>query len=192
MAVKRVLGSLKYTQNYALHYNKYPAVLEGYSDANWITGSNEVKSTSGYVFTIDGGAVSWKSSKQTCIAHFTMEFEFIALDKVSEEAEWLRNFLEDIPYWPKPVEPVCIYCDSQAAIGRAGSMMYNDKSHHTRWRHNTARELLSSGIITIDYVKSKDNVSDPLTKGLSREEVEKTSKGMGLRPRTSQHDGNST
>ncbi|PHT43509.1 ATP phosphoribosyltransferase 1, chloroplastic [Capsicum baccatum] len=187
MAMKRVLGYLKYTQDYALHYNKYPVVLEGYSDANWITGSNEVKSTSGYVFTIGGGAVSWKSSKQTCIARSTMESEFIALDKAGEEAEWLRNFLEDIPYWPKPVAPVCIHCDSQAAIGRAGSMMYNGKSRHIRRRHNTVRELLSSGIITIDYVKSKDNVSDPLTKGLSREGVERTSKGMGLRPRTSQH-----
>ncbi|PHT71358.1 putative plastid-lipid-associated protein 13, chloroplastic [Capsicum annuum] len=84
--------------------------------------------------------------------------------------------------------PVCIHCDSQAAIGRAGSMMYNGKSRHIRRRHNTVKELLSSGIITVDYVKSKDNVSDPLTKGLSREGVERTSKGMGLRPRTSQHD----
>ncbi|PHU11836.1 hypothetical protein BC332_18766 [Capsicum chinense] len=88
-----------------------------------------------------------------------MESKFIALDKAGEEAKWLQNFLEDIPYWPKPVAPVCIHCDSQA---------------------------------TIDYVKSKDNVSDPLTKGLSREGVERTSKGMGLRPRTSQHSGNST
>ncbi|KAF3673067.1 putative low-specificity L-threonine aldolase 1 [Capsicum annuum] len=47
-------------------------------------------------------------------------------DKAGEEAEWLRNFLEDIPYWPKLVAPVCIHCDSQASIGRAGSMMYND------------------------------------------------------------------
>ncbi|PHT45269.1 hypothetical protein CQW23_14427 [Capsicum baccatum] len=116
-----------------------------------------------------------------------MKSEFIALDKVGEEVEWLQNFLEDIPYWPKPVALVCIRCDSQAAIGRAGSMMCNGKSHHIRWRHNTIRELLFSGIITIDYVKSKDNVSDPLTKGLSREAVERTSKGMGLRPRTSQH-----
>ncbi|PHU00079.1 hypothetical protein BC332_29866 [Capsicum chinense] len=87
MAMKRVLGYLKYTQDYALHYNKYPGVLEGYSDANWITGSNKVKSTSGYVFTIGRGAVSWKSFKQTCIAHSTMESEFIALNKPSEEAE---------------------------------------------------------------------------------------------------------
>ncbi|PHU30502.1 hypothetical protein BC332_02595 [Capsicum chinense] len=116
-----------------------------------------------------------------------MESEFIALDKVGEKVEWLRNFLKDILYWPKTVALLCIHCDSQAAIGRAGSMMYNGKSHHIRRRHNTVRELLSSGIITVDYVKSKDTVSDPLTKGLSREGVERTSKGMDLRPRTSQH-----
>ena len=98
--MKRALGYRKWTQHYALHYNKYPAMIEGYSDANWITGSNDVKSTSGYVFILGGGAVSWKSSKQTSIARSTMESEFIALDKAGEEAEWLRNFLEDIPFWP--------------------------------------------------------------------------------------------
>ncbi len=71
-------------------------------------------------------------------------------------------------------------------------MMYNGKSRHIRHRHNTVRKLLSSGIITIDYVKSKDNVSDPLTKGLTREGVDRLSKGMGLWPRTSHCGGNST
>ncbi|PHT49245.1 hypothetical protein CQW23_13453 [Capsicum baccatum] len=122
----------------------------------------------------------------------TMESEFIASDKAGEEEEWLRNFLEDIPYWPKPMAPVCIHYDSQSAIGRAGSMMYNGKSRHIRWIHNTIRELLSSGIITDDYVKSKDNMSDPLTKGLSREGVERTFKEMSSRPRTSQNVDTST
>ncbi|XP_070045697.1 secreted RxLR effector protein 161-like [Nicotiana tomentosiformis] len=89
MSMKRVLRYLKHIQNYALHYNKYPSVIEGYSDKNWITGSSKVKSTSGYVFTIGNGAVSWKSSKQTCIVRSIMESEFIALDKAGEEAEWL-------------------------------------------------------------------------------------------------------
>ena len=70
MAMRRVLGYLKHTQKFSLHYKNYPAVIEGYSDANWITGSTESKSTSGYVFTVGGGAVSWKSSKQTCISPF--------------------------------------------------------------------------------------------------------------------------
>ena len=72
-AMKRLLGYLKHTQDYALHYTEYPTILEGYCDANWITGTKDTKSTSGYVFTLDGAAVSWKSSKQTCIARSTME-----------------------------------------------------------------------------------------------------------------------
>ena len=61
-----------------------------------------------------------------------MESEFIALDKAGEEAEWLRNFLEDIPFCPKPIAPTCIDCDSQAATGTTGSIMYNGKSRHIR------------------------------------------------------------
>ena len=107
--------------------------------------------------------MSWKSSKQTCIA------------------EWLRNFLEDIPNWSKPVLAICIYSDSQAAIGRAQNIMYNGKSRHIRQIHNRIRQLLSSGIITIDFVRSKDNIADPLTKGLTRELVESSSRRMRLK-----------
>ena len=46
-----------------------------------------------------------------------MESEFVALDKCGEEAEWLRNFLEDIPKWTKPVPTICIHCDNQFVIG---------------------------------------------------------------------------
>lgn len=113
-----------------------------------------------------------------------MESEFIALDKAGEEAEWLRNFLEDIPNWPRPVPAICIHCDSQAAIGRAQNHIYNGKSRHIRRRHNTVRQLLSNGIMTIDYIKSIENLADPFTKGLTREKVYKSSRGMGLKPIT--------
>jgi hypothetical protein len=48
---------LRGTMNYGIEYSGFPAVLEGYSDANWISDSDETKSTSGYVFTLGGGAV---------------------------------------------------------------------------------------------------------------------------------------
>ncbi|CAL2262923.1 unnamed protein product [Prunus armeniaca] len=131
-ALIKVLRYLKYTQDYELHYTRYPPVLEGYSDANWISDSTKTKSTSGYVFTLGGAVVFWKSSKQTCIARSTMESDFVALDKAAEEAEWLRNFLEDIPMWPKPVTAICIHCDSMATQARAKSGVYNGKSRHIR------------------------------------------------------------
>ena len=134
------------------------------------------------MFTLRIAIVSWKSSKQTVIARSTMKSEFIALDKCGEEAEWLRHFLEDIPRWPKPVPPICIHCDSQSAIGRAQNSMYNGESRHICRRHNTIKQQLSIGVISVDFVKSKDNIADPLTKGLNRELVEKSSKGMRLKP----------
>ena len=123
-AIVRVLRYLKYTKNYGLHCSKYLATLEGYCDANWISDTKDSKSTSGYLFILGGEVVSWKSSKQTCIARSTMESEFIALDKAGEEVEWLRHFIEDIPMWPQPVPTICIHCDSQSAIGRVQSHIY--------------------------------------------------------------------
>nr|GFC44940.1 zinc finger, CCHC-type [Tanacetum cinerariifolium] len=99
------------------------------SYARWKAITRDSRSTSGYVFTLGGATISWKSSKQTVIAKSTMESEFIALDKCDEEADGLRQFVEDIPRWPKP-----------------------------------------------------DNIADPFTKGLSRELVSKSSRGMGLNP----------
>ena len=86
-AILRILGRyLNHTKNYGLHYTRYLAVLEGYSDANWISSTKNSKSTSGYILTLGGDAVFWKFSKQTCITRFTLESEFIALNKTGEEA----------------------------------------------------------------------------------------------------------
>ncbi|XP_073290593.1 uncharacterized protein [Primulina huaijiensis] len=185
----RIIGSLMYITNctrpdIACAVNKLSrfTILEEYCDANWISDTNDSISTSGYVFSIGGGAVSWRSTKQTCIARSIMESEFIALDKAPEEAEWLRNFLEDIPCWTSPVPAIMIHCDSQSAIARAQNSMYNGKSRHIRRRHNTVRQLISNGVISVDYIKSKNNLVDPLTKALNRDQMYCLSRGMGLTP----------
>ena len=79
--------------------------------------------------------------------------------------------------------PICIHCGSQSVIGRAQNNIYNGKSSHIRCKHNTIRQLLSIGVISLNYVGSKDNIADPLTKELNRELVEKSSRGMGLKPK---------
>ena len=68
---------LKYTINYGLHYMRYPFVLREYNEVKWIFVTKDTKSMSGYVFTLGGAAVSWKSSKQICIARSTMESELL-------------------------------------------------------------------------------------------------------------------
>ena len=86
--------------DYGIYYTRYPSVLEGFSDASWITDRDDHTSTSGWIFNLGGGAISWGSKKQTCIADSTMAAEFVALASCCKEAEWLRNLLIEIPIWP--------------------------------------------------------------------------------------------
>ena len=91
-ALARLIKYLRDTMNYGILYSGFPVVLDGYNDINWISYSYEIKSTSSYVFTLGGGDVAWKSSKQTPIATSTMESEFISIESAGKEAKWLRNF----------------------------------------------------------------------------------------------------
>jgi len=68
-------------------------VLEGYSDSNWISDADEIKTTSGYVFTLAGAAVAWRSCKQIVLTKSTAEAELVALETATSEAEWLRELL---------------------------------------------------------------------------------------------------
>nr|GFA47441.1 zinc finger, CCHC-type [Tanacetum cinerariifolium] len=103
-AIRRVLKYLKKTIDYRLTYIGYPLVLKGYTDASWISNTEDNSSTIGWVFQL-GGAVG-------------------------KEAEWLKNLLLEIPLWSKPITPIFIRCDSAATLAKAYSQMYNGKSRH--------------------------------------------------------------
>ena len=99
----------------------------------------------------------------------------------------LHEIQHEIPLWPKPIAPISIHCDNQATLARPYNHVYNCKSRHNGLRHSCVRELITNGVITIDYVKSSQNLADPFTKGLLRDLVNKTSRGMGLKPMTENH-----
>ncbi|XP_059638633.1 secreted RxLR effector protein 161-like [Cornus florida] len=110
-ALLRILKHLKGTMDYGLHYGKFPAVIEGYSNATWNSDREDSLSVTAWIFTLGGTTISWKSKRQTCITYSSMESEFITLSSAGEEAEWLKSILEDIPIWNKPIPPLTIYCD---------------------------------------------------------------------------------
>ncbi|GJU87594.1 zinc finger, CCHC-type containing protein [Tanacetum coccineum] len=180
-AITRVFKYLRGTKDYGLSYVGYPSVLEGYSDASWINHVEDSSSTSGWVFLLGGGAISWASKKQTCITGSTMESEFVALAAAGKEAEWLRNMIHEIPIWPKLIAPISIRCDSAPTMAKAYSQIYNGKSRHLGVRHSMIRELIMNGVISIEFVRSQKNLADHLTKGLARDLVNKSVIGMGLK-----------
>ncbi|KAJ9566455.1 hypothetical protein OSB04_002421 [Centaurea solstitialis] len=95
VAVKNILKYLRRTKDMFLVFggSEDEISVKGYSDASFQTDRDDFRSQSGYVFTLNGGAISWKSSKQDTIADSTTEAEYIAASDAAKEAVWLRNFL---------------------------------------------------------------------------------------------------
>jgi hypothetical protein len=77
------------TMDYIIHYSRYFAIPEGYSDANWIFDMDELYAMSAYIFTLGGVAVSWRSCKHTILTRCTMEAELTSLDTIVE-VDWLH------------------------------------------------------------------------------------------------------
>ena len=97
VAAKKVLRYLQRTKGYMLVYGRDEKLeLVGYTDSDLAGDVDDRKSTGSYVFMLGGGAVSWKSAKQTIIATSTMEAEFVACFEGMKQAVWLRNFLADL------------------------------------------------------------------------------------------------
>nr|GEX46897.1 zinc finger, CCHC-type [Tanacetum cinerariifolium] len=153
-AIQWVLKYLKKTMDYRLTKTGYPSFLEGYTDANWISKTKDNSSISGRVFLLGGAA--------------------------GKEAKWLKNLLLEIPLWSKPIAPISIRCDSAAILAKAYSQMYNGKSRHLGVWHNIIRELIANRVISIEFVRSQQNLADHLIKGLARDLVIKSIEGMGL------------
>jgi hypothetical protein len=182
-ALKRVVHYLKGTMDYGIHYTGYPRVLEGYSDSNWISDADEIKATSGYVFTLGGGTVSWKSCKQTILTMSTMETELTILDTATVEAEWLRELLMDLPIVEKPIPAILMNYDNQTVIVKVNNSKDNMKSsRHVKRRLKSVRKLKNSGVIAFDYVLMAKNLADQFTKGLSRKVIDNSTLELGMRP----------
>ena len=142
-----------------------------------------MKATSGYVFTLGGGAVSWKLCKQTILTRSMMEAELTTLDTATVEAEWHREPLMDLPIVEKLIPAILMNCDNQMVIVKAKSFKDNMQStKHIRRRLKFVRHLRNSGVIPLDYIQSATNLADPFTKGLSRIVIDNASREMGMRP----------
>ncbi|XP_043687495.1 secreted RxLR effector protein 161-like [Telopea speciosissima] len=90
-ALTRLMRYLKGTLRYVLHYTGHPPILEIYSDALWCSNLGDSKCTSGYVFTMGGATVAWKSKRQNCIVLSSMKSELVALASAGDEVEWIKD-----------------------------------------------------------------------------------------------------
>ena len=143
-------------------------VVSGYTDASFQTNKDNFRSQSGFIFCLNGGAVSWKSSKQSTMADSTTEAEYIAASEATKEVVRIRKFTAELGVVPSICGPVDIYCDNNGAIAQAKEPRSHQKSKHILRRYHLICDIVDRGDVKISRVSTDANVADPLTKPLPR------------------------
>ena len=127
--MKRILRYLKGTSNFGLIYREdTPRGITGYTDADWAGDVGDRKSTSGYVFLMGSVAISWKSSKQTCVALSTAEAEYVALSAAAQEAIWLQQLTSEL--LNDNIQEMTIFEDNQSTICLAKNQHIHGRTKH--------------------------------------------------------------
>ena len=132
-AVKWIFKYMRGTSKLCLSFGKGKPVLEGYTDADMVGDLDGRKSTSGYLFTFVGGAISWQSKLQKCVTLSTTEAEYIATTKAGKGILWMKAFSKEQGL--KQDEYV-VYCDSQSAIDLNKNATYHSKTKHIEVRYH--------------------------------------------------------
>ena len=178
-AAKRIIRYLKGTVNLGLKYCKSEeGQLIGYADADWAGDLDDRHSTSGNVFLMAGGAISWMSKKQATVALSTSEAEYVALSSATQEAVWLRRLLTDLKATPR--KPTVLMEDNQGAIAIARNPVSHARTKHIDIRYHYVCEALQEGTIDLCYCPTEEMVADLLTKPLSKGKFEKLQLAMGM------------
>ena len=102
---------------------------------------------------LGGGAVSWKSRKQTCVALSTAEAEYVALDNTTQEVIWMRQLMEDLE--SKLTEATMVYEDNQATISIAQNPQHHTKTKHIDIKYHFVREKVADNTIQLKYCVMK-------------------------------------
>ena len=178
-AAKEVVRYLAGTADYGLVFGdgRVDEGLIGYTDADHAGCVESRRSTTGFVFSLHGGPVSWSSKFQRTVAVSTMEAEYVAASEGVKEALWLRQLLCDMGYMLAPTK---VNCDSQCAIKVIKNPVISERSKHIAVRYHLIREHVTRGAIVMVDCRTSEMVADCLTKPLAFEKFRQFRESMNV------------
>ena len=184
-AAKKVMRYLQGTKDYMLMYRHTDNLdVIGYSDSDFAGCVDSRKSTSGYIFMMAGGAISWRSAKQTLTATSTMEAEFVSCFEATSHGVWLKSFISGLRIMDSISRPLRIFCDNSAAVFMAKNNKSGSRSKHIDIKYLAIRERVKEKKVVIEHISTELMIADPLTKGMPplkfKDHVEKMGLGSTL------------
>ena len=165
--LKGVLKYLHTTKNLGMVYSKGEGEIQCYVDSDYATCRDTRRSRTGFVVLSAGGAVCWQSALQKVVANSTAEAEYIAASKAVKEAIWLGRVAFTLGL--KGPGPVNIMVDNQAALAIAKGSSMSAKTKHIAVAYHNVRTSVAHNQVVLQYVSSKENTADILTKAVTPE-----------------------
>ncbi|GJY99376.1 hypothetical protein Tco_0516806 [Tanacetum coccineum] len=157
-----------------------------YNDANFQTNKDDTKSQSGYVFMLNGGAVGWKSAKQSTIVVSSTEAKYIVVVEASMEAVWMWKFIDGLGnVMPTNKRPMKMLCDNTVSISIANDLRIFKGAMHYQRKYHYILEVIKNGEIVLDKVHINDNIADPFTKLIPYTKHFEHAIRIGVRPASS-------
>ncbi|KAI5321887.1 hypothetical protein L3X38_030959 [Prunus dulcis] len=164
-AVKRILRYLKGTMHFGIRYTRGSLHLTAFSDADWAGDPNDRRSTTGLVVFLGSNPVSWSSKKQQTVSRSSTEAEYRALSTTSAELDWIKQLLVfmQVPIAQQPV----LFCDNLSAIALSFNPVQHQRTKHIDIDVHFVRERVAKQQLFVQFVSSREQFADILTKGLS-------------------------
>ncbi|RVW83231.1 Retrovirus-related Pol polyprotein from transposon RE1 [Vitis vinifera] len=135
-------------------------------------------STSGYCSFVWGNLVTWRSKKQSVVARSSAEAEYRALAQGICEGVWIKRVLSELGQTSS--SPILMMCDNQAAISIAKNPVHHDRTKHVEIDRHFITEKVTSETVKLNYVPTKHQTADILTKALPRPNFENLTCKLGL------------
>lgn len=177
-AVKHIFRYLKGTASNGIVFRKSDTGnFCGYSDANWAGDCDDRKSTSGYLFLLCNGPVSWLSKKQSVVALSTAESEYIALSTAAQEFIWFKKLMADIKFCKNDVN---LFVDNQSAISICHDSINNSRTKHIDIKFHFVRDLVKNGDLKLSYCPSNQQLADMFTKQLPKSSFQIMCQSIGV------------
>ncbi|GAA0153040.1 transmembrane signal receptor [Lithospermum erythrorhizon] len=179
-AAKRILRYLKGSMNLGILYqrNSIKGELKAYTDSDYAGDYDDRKSTSGYVFVLNDGAISWGSKKQPIVTLSTTEAEYVATTACVCQLIWMKRILKTLNYEDRDCTE--IRCDNSSTIKLSKNPVFHGRCKHIEVRYHFLRDLVKEGVISLSYCRSEDQMANIMTKALKMEVFQKQVRALGM------------
>ena len=179
--VKHILKYLRKTRDYMLVYLGGDLNPIGYTDSDFQLHKDNRKSTSGSIFTLGGGAVVYRSIKQSSSAYSTREVKYIAAYEAAKESVWLKKLYTDLEVVQNMEKPLVLYYDSNGTVANSKEPRSHKRGKHIERKYHLIREIVHRGDVAVMKIGSGQNLADPFTKTLPKRVFKGHLEGLGLR-----------